>query len=61
MGLGILIEMVVNVCVPAWGPGAVTLAWTLWWIEVVLSVAISLYLPYILYVSGHPKSELRCC
>ncbi|KAH6696764.1 sulfite efflux pump SSU1 [Leptodontidium sp. MPI-SDFR-AT-0119] len=48
MGLGILIQMIVNVCVPAWGSWAVTLAWTLWWIEIVLSVAICFYLPYML-------------
>jgi tellurite resistance protein TehA-like permease len=50
MGLGIIIEMIVNVCVPAWGPWAATLAWTLWWIEVVTSVAICLYLPFLMYV-----------
>ena len=53
MGLGILIEMLINVCVPAWGPWALTLTWTLWWIEVVLSVAVCFYMPFITYV---PKS-----
>lgn len=46
MSLGILVEMIINVCVPAWGPWAVTLAWTLWWIEVVTSVAVCFYLPF---------------
>lgn len=50
MGLGIIIEMIINVCVPAWGLWAATLAWTLWWIEVVTSIAICLYLPFIMYV-----------
>jgi tellurite resistance protein TehA-like permease len=50
MGLGIIIEMIINVCVPAWGQWAATLAWTLWWIEAVISVAICLYLPFLTYV-----------
>ena len=35
-------------CVPAWGPWAVTLAWTLWWIDVVISVMTCFYLPFII-------------
>ncbi|KAH6666416.1 putative C4-dicarboxylate transporter/malic acid transport protein [Halenospora varia] len=46
MSLGILIQMILNVCVQAWGPWTVTLAWTLWWIEVVASVAVCFYLPF---------------
>ncbi|KAJ9655631.1 Plasma membrane sulfite pump involved in sulfite metabolism [Neophaeococcomyces mojaviensis] len=46
MGLATLINMIVFVCVPAWGHGAVTLAWTLWWINVVLSLTTALYLPF---------------
>jgi tellurite resistance protein TehA-like permease len=48
MGLGIIIEMIINVCVPAWGPWAATFAWTLWWIEVVISISICFYLPFIM-------------
>jgi tellurite resistance protein TehA-like permease len=48
MGLGIIIEMIVNVCVPAWGLWAMYLAWTLWWIEVVISVATCFYLPFLM-------------
>ena len=55
MGLGILVQMIVNVCVPAWGSWAVTLVWTLWWIEIVLSVAICFYLPFMLYAPDYPK------
>lgn len=51
MGLGIIVEMIINVCVPAWGSWAVTLAWTLWWIEVVISITICVYLPFTMYVS----------
>jgi tellurite resistance protein TehA-like permease len=53
MGLDIIIEMIINVCVPAWGPWAATLAWTLWWIEVVISIAICFYLPFIMYVPSY--------
>lgn len=56
MSLGILIEMILNVCVPAWGPWTVTLAWTLWWIEVVASVAVCFYLPFTM-MSVH-KTEI---
>ena len=52
MGLGILVQMIVYVCVPAWGTWAITLAWTLWWIEVVASLAVCFYLPFMTYVSG---------
>jgi len=47
MGLATIINMIVLVCVPAWGPWAATLAWTLWWIDVVLSLGTNLLLPFI--------------
>lgn len=47
MGLATIINMIVFVCVPAWGPWAATLAWTLWWIDVVLSLGTNLLLPFI--------------
>ena len=48
MGLATIVNMIVFVCVPAWGNGAATLAWTLWWIDVVLSVACCMYLPFVI-------------
>lgn len=50
MSLGVIIEMIIFVCTPAWGPWATIMAWTLWWIEVVISVAICFYLPLTMYV-----------
>lgn len=47
MGLATIVNMVVFVCVPVWGDRAVTLAWTLWWIDVVISVATCFYLPFV--------------
>ncbi|KAJ3494211.1 hypothetical protein NLG97_g4233 [Lecanicillium saksenae] len=48
MGLATIVNMVVFVCVPAWGTHFVTLAWVLWWIDVVLSVATNFYLPFVI-------------
>jgi tellurite resistance protein TehA-like permease len=47
MALSTIVNMVVFVCVPAWGSHAVTLAWTLWWINVVLAVAIAFWMPFV--------------
>jgi C4-dicarboxylate transporter/malic acid transport protein len=48
MGLATIVNMVVFVCVPAWGQWATTLAWTLWWIDVVIAVTICFSLPFII-------------
>ncbi|KAF5005544.1 hypothetical protein FDECE_8037 [Fusarium decemcellulare] len=48
MGLATIINMVVFVCVPAWGHRFVTLAWVLWWIDVVCAVGTNFYLPFII-------------
>jgi len=45
MGLSTIINMVVLVCVPAWGEWAKTLAVSLWIVDVVLSVLCSMLLP----------------
>jgi tellurite resistance protein TehA-like permease len=58
MGLGIIIQMIINVCVPAWGPWAATMAWVLWWIEVVLSIITCFFLPYTMYVSRYSKLQI---
>jgi tellurite resistance protein TehA-like permease len=55
MGLATIINMIVLVCVPAWGPWAVTFVWVLWWIDVVLAVATNFYLPFII-MSKHEVS-----
>lgn len=47
MGLATIVNMVVFVCVPAWGDWAAELAWALWWLDVLLSVSTCLYLPFI--------------
>lgn len=55
MGLATIVNMAVFVCVPAWGPWAVTLAWTLWWIDVVISIATCMFLPFVIM----HKHEIR--
>lgn len=47
MGLATIVNVVVFVCVPAWGRPAVHLAWTLWWIDVAISVSTCFYLPFV--------------
>ncbi|KAL6360218.1 hypothetical protein LRP88_05921 [Fusarium phalaenopsidis] len=46
MGLSTIINMIVFVCVPAWGDRAAVFAWALWWIDIVLAVACNFYIPY---------------
>ena len=48
MGLATIINMVVFVCVPTWGSWAATLAWVLWWIDVVFALGTNLLLPFII-------------
>ena len=48
MGLATIINMIVFVCVPAWGHSFLILAWTLWWIDVALAVGTNFYLPFII-------------
>lgn len=55
MGLATIVNMVVFVCVPVW-PWATTLAWTLWWIDVVIAVSTCFYLPFVIMLKH--ESEL---
>ncbi|EXJ58809.1 hypothetical protein A1O7_06239 [Cladophialophora yegresii CBS 114405] len=57
MGLATIVNMVVFVCIAHWGPGAITLAWTLWWIDVALAVTTCMWLPFII-MHIHRRSEL---
>lgn len=57
MGLATIVNMTVFVCVPAFGPWAWKLAWALWWVDVVLSVASCVYLPFIIITVHETKLE----
>ena len=48
MGLATIVNMVVFVCVPSWGPRAITLVWALWWIDVVIAVTVCFWMPFVL-------------
>jgi len=50
MGFATLVNMVVFVCVPAWGEEWVYVAWGMWWVDAAVSVAVCVYLPFVLYV-----------
>lgn len=39
-----IINMIVAICVPAWGQGAALFAWVLWWISSAVSVVLCFYL-----------------
>ncbi|KAH7189126.1 voltage-dependent anion channel [Fusarium flagelliforme] len=46
VGLATIINMIVFVCVPAWGDKAAHLAWALWWIDIVMAMSCNLYIPH---------------
>ncbi|KAK5107700.1 hypothetical protein LTR62_000894 [Meristemomyces frigidus] len=48
MGLATIINMIVFVCVPAWGGNMWKLAWALWWIDAVIAVGTCFYLPFVI-------------
>jgi tellurite resistance protein TehA-like permease len=51
MGFATIVNMFVAVCVPAWGGSTVYVAWGMWWVDVCVSVACCLGLPFQMYVS----------
>lgn len=48
MGLATIVNMICFVCVPAWGPWVMNLAWALWILDAVISVMCALSLPFLL-------------
>lgn len=48
IGLATLLNMIVLVCVPAWGHGTATFAWTLWWIDSVLALTACFHLSWVM-------------
>lgn len=48
VGLATLINMIVLVCVPAWGQGMAIFAWVLWWIDSVLAVITCFHLTWVM-------------
>lgn len=50
MGFATIVNMFVAVCVPAWGGRAPYVAWGMWWVDVIVSIACCLWLPFQMYV-----------
>ena len=60
MGLATIVNMTAFICVPVWGSWALTLTWTLWWIDVAVSAVVCWFLPFaIMYIhtSSTPKLQ----
>jgi tellurite resistance protein TehA-like permease len=48
IGLATIVNMIVLVCVPAWGQGVAIFAWVLWWIVSVLALTTCFHLTWML-------------
>lgn len=60
MGLATIVNMCAFVVVPKWESWAMTLTWTLWWIDAVIAVAICMFLPFaIMYIHTSPSNKLQ--
>jgi tellurite resistance protein TehA-like permease len=46
MGFATIVNMFVAVCVPAWGGPTPYIAWAMWWLDMIVSVACCLWLPF---------------
>jgi tellurite resistance protein TehA-like permease len=46
MGFATIVNMFAAICVPAWGGSTPYIAWAMWWLDVALSVACCLWLPF---------------
>jgi tellurite resistance protein TehA-like permease len=57
MGLATIVNMIVFVCVPAFGPWAWKLAWALWWVDISISIATCMYLPFVIITVHDTKLE----
>ncbi|ORY16795.1 voltage-dependent anion channel [Clohesyomyces aquaticus] len=56
IGLGTIINMIVLVCVPAWGQGLAIFAWVLWWIDSVLALVACFHLAWV--IMSNRRAEL---
>lgn len=48
IGLATIINMLVLVCVPAWGYGMAIFTWVLWWIDGVLALVACFHLTFVM-------------
>ncbi|CAE7021177.1 sulfite transporter ssu1 [Pyrenophora teres f. teres] len=57
MGFATLINMFVAICVPAWGGPTPYVAWGMWWVDVGVSIACCLYLPFQMMTRHQTRHE----
>jgi tellurite resistance protein TehA-like permease len=55
VGLATIINMIILVCVPAWGHGMAIFAWVLWWIDSVLAMVTCFHLTWVMSVQSNPQ------
>ncbi|TGJ80264.1 hypothetical protein E0Z10_g8506 [Xylaria hypoxylon] len=58
MGFATIISMTVNIMVPRFGAPWAEVAWVFWWIDVVVSMATALGVPWLLQVKHHGITDL---
>ena len=58
MGFSSLVTLMALFCPPAWGDKAAIAAWVLWWVDVVLSLAVCLYVPFLITATSTPDIAL---
>lgn len=46
MGFATIVNMFVAHCVPAWGGPSIYVAWAMWWVDAVGSVACTMLIPF---------------
>jgi len=59
MGFATIIEGLIFLCCPHWGPWATTLAWILWMIDSIAAIAVTISLSFILISQSHLQSLER--
>ncbi|KIW72444.1 hypothetical protein, variant 1 [Phialophora macrospora] len=58
MSLGTIVNMMVFVCVPAWGEWVIYLAWGLWMADAALCLICALFLPFLLVIGRQEETPL---
>lgn len=56
MGFATLISAWCALCIPYWGPWAVTVAWVCWMVDSVVAVAVTISLPVLLISASHQQA-----
>ncbi|KAF1357425.1 C4-dicarboxylate transporter/malic acid transport protein [Lizonia empirigonia] len=57
MGFATLINLFIALCVPAWGGRTPYIAWGLWWVDVAISLACCLWLPFQMMTTHQTRHE----